>query len=190
MEQKVEQKKEADGIIRTHVLWSMGGGFVPIPLLDVAAVTAVQLDMLKRLATLYEVDYSATKGKAFASALTGSSFARIAATAIKRIPGAGSVIGGISMSVLSGASTYAVGKVAVQVMGSGGDLSEEIAESAGSSYQDWLERGKRYVKGLARTSQGAADIFQSLEKLKELQEKGVLTQEEFESKKQELLARV
>ena len=39
--------------------------------------------------------------------------AKIAANAIKLIPGIGSVIGGISMSVLSGGSTYALGQVAV-----------------------------------------------------------------------------
>jgi hypothetical protein len=35
-------RQQADSIITNHVLWSMGGGLIPLPLLDVAAVTFVQ----------------------------------------------------------------------------------------------------------------------------------------------------
>ena len=95
------KRDESEQIIMKHVLWSMGGGLIPIPLFDVAAVTAVQLDMLKSLASLYGVDYSKENGKAFAGALTGSTFARLGASAMKVIPGIGWVVGGFSMSVMS-----------------------------------------------------------------------------------------
>src|SRR4051812_47831293 len=35
----------AQKIVRDHVLWSIGAGLVPIPLMDVAAVTAIQNEM-------------------------------------------------------------------------------------------------------------------------------------------------
>ena len=95
---------------------------VPIPLIDIAAVTAVQIDMLRQIATVYGANYDASKGKAFASALAGSTFARIGASVVKALPGIGTVVGGVSMSVLSGASTYAVGTVAIGVFESGGRL--------------------------------------------------------------------
>ena len=85
---------------------------MPIPLFDIASVTAVQMDMLKQLADEYDADYSSSSGKAFVSALTGSTLARFAASAIKIFPGVGTVAGGISMSVMSAASTYALGQVA------------------------------------------------------------------------------
>ena len=44
--------KTADEIIRSHVLWALGAGLMPVPLFDIAAVTAVQMDMLKQLAEL------------------------------------------------------------------------------------------------------------------------------------------
>src|SRR5262249_48329688 len=100
--------KETDRIINEHIIWSMGAGLVPVPLLDIAAVSAIQLDMLKQLSTHYGVKYTESEGKVFLSALTGSIFAKLAANAIKLIPGIGSVIGGISMAVLSGGSTYAL----------------------------------------------------------------------------------
>jgi hypothetical protein len=71
----MSQRTQADAIIRSHVLWAMGGGLIPIPLVDFAAVTAVQLEMLQQLAHLYGVDYSRSNGKAFVSALTGTTLA-------------------------------------------------------------------------------------------------------------------
>ena len=93
-------RKEADHVVRKHVLYSMGAGLVPVPLIDIAAVTAVQIDMLRQLAVLYGADYDATKGKAFASALAGGTFARIGASVVKSIPGVGTIVGGMSMVVL------------------------------------------------------------------------------------------
>ncbi|MEN9229613.1 MAG: DUF697 domain-containing protein [Thermostichus sp. DG02_5_bins_236] len=100
---------DADSIIRSHVLWAMGAGLIPIPFVDITAVTAIQLDMLKELAELYDVDYSKNAGKAFVSALTGSTFASIGSSIVKILPGIGSVLGGVSMSLLSGASRGGTG---------------------------------------------------------------------------------
>jgi uncharacterized protein (DUF697 family) len=38
-------RQEADGIVRTHVLWAMGAGAVPIPIMDIVAVSGVQIDL-------------------------------------------------------------------------------------------------------------------------------------------------
>ncbi|MCB0572184.1 MAG: DUF697 domain-containing protein, partial [Phaeodactylibacter sp.] len=48
-----DKSLRAQEIVKNHVLISMGAGLVPIPILDIAAVTAVQLDMVKNLAQLY-----------------------------------------------------------------------------------------------------------------------------------------
>ena len=112
----MSKQEEAERIIRSHVLWAMGGGLIPIPLVDIAAVTGIQLDMLKQLAVLHDVDYSASSGKAFISALSGSTFAALGSSLVKVIPGIGTFLGVLSMSALSGASTYAVGQVAVSYL--------------------------------------------------------------------------
>ena len=123
---------------------------MPFPLLDIAGVTAIQLDMLKQLAALYEVEHQASNGKKFVSALTGSTFARIGASMVKSIPGVGTAVGVISMPVLSGASTYAVGKVAMDIFEAGGELSVPNLDSAIEAYKETFERGKRTVSNLAR----------------------------------------
>jgi uncharacterized protein (DUF697 family) len=182
---------EAEKIIRSHVLWAMGGGLIPIPLVDFAAVTAIQLEMLQQLARLYEVDYTQNTGKTFVSALTGTTVARIGASMFKAIPGIGSVLGGASMSVMSGASTYAVGQVAVNLFSTSGSLSNFNIDSVKQAYEKAYEKGKGYVSDLEdKQGDDAADIYQNLEKLGKLKEQGILSDEEFEAKKKELLSRI
>ncbi len=189
----MSKKLEAEKIIRSHVLWAMGGGLIPIPLVDFAAVTAIQLEMLQQLATLYQVTYTQNIGKTFVSALTGTTIARIGASMLKAIPGIGTALGGASMSVMSGASTYAVGQVAINLFSTNGgallDLDMNM-ESVKQAYQEAYERGKSYVSDLDEQEDDAADVYQALEKLGKLKAQGILSQEEFEAKKKELLSRL
>jgi uncharacterized protein (DUF697 family) len=184
------KKDKAQSIIRSHVLWAMGGGLIPIPLVDFAAVTAIQLEMLQQLANLYGVDYSYNNGKAFVSALTGTTVARLGASLLKAIPGFGTFLGGASMSLTSGASTYAVGQVALEHFVNSGNLSNFVEDQLKKVYEDAFQRGKSYVSDLEDNQQQAADVYQALEKLGKLREQGVLTEEEFLAKKQQLLTRL
>ena len=186
----MSKEQQANKIVRQHVLWSLGGGLVPVPMLDIAAVTAIQIDMLKQLTSLYGIDYSKSRGKAFASALTGSTFARIGASVVKAIPGIGTVIGGLSMSVLSGASTYAIGQVAISHFEASGNLLNIDLEWAKKAYAEAFEQGKEFVSGLEKEKEASRDVFKALEKLGQLKEKGVITEEEFEAQKQKLLDRL
>jgi uncharacterized protein (DUF697 family) len=187
----MSQRAQADAIIRSHVVWATGGGLIPIPLVDFAAVTAIQLEMLQQLAQLYGVNYSKSLGKTFVSALTGTTIARLGASFLKAIPGVGSLLGGASMALASGASTYAVGQVAINHFSRGGSLSDFVEEQARAAYEAAFERGKSYVSTV-ENDQGtdAARIYQSLAQLGQLRDQGILTEEEFQAKKQELLARL
>lgn len=187
----MSQRAQADAIIRSHVLWAMGGGLIPIPIVDFAAVTAIQLEMLQQLAQVYGVDYTRSLGKAFVSALTGTTIARLGASFLKAIPGIGSVVGGASMALTSGASTYAVGQVAISHFSAGGSLSNFIDDQVKAAYDSAYKQGKSYISDL-EDQQGdeASQIYQTLEKLGQLRDQGVLTEEEFQAKKQELLARI
>ena len=189
----MSKRIEAEKIIRTHVLWAMGGGLIPIPLVDFAAVTAIQLEMLQQLAQLYEVNYSKDKGKTFVSALTGTTIASIGASMLKAIPGVGTILGGATMSVTSGASTYAVGQVAINVFTGSGSLIDFNLDQAKKAYESAYEQGKSYVSDLEKekdTQDKAADVYQQLEKLGKLKEQGILSEEEFQTKKKELLDRI
>ena len=181
------QTKDAEDIIGSHVMWSMGAGLMPVPLFDIAAVTAVQIDMLKQLADHYDADFSNSSGKTFVSALTGSTLARIGASAIKAVPGIGTVIGGLSMSVMSGATTYAIGQVAANHFASHGRLGD-VDDDTRREYEDAFQRGKRVASDMKKDERGG--VYDQLERLGKLREQGVVTEEEFEAQKRKLLDRL
>ena len=186
----LERSKRADRIIHSHTLWSMGAGMIPVPMFDILAVSAIQVDMLKQLAEAYESDFTENIGKTFVTALTGGTFARIGASFIKAVPGVGTLVGGASMSVLSGASTYAIGQVAKRHYETEGNLVDIDLSSARKSYDEALERGKRVVGDLKNREAESKDVYASLERLSDLKQKGVITDEEFEAKKREMLERL
>jgi len=186
----MDKQAEAERIIRSHVMWAMGAGLIPVPIIDIAAVTAIQLDMIKQLAALHGSSFSVTDGKAFLSALTGSTFAAIGSSLFKVIPGVGSVLGGLSMSITSGASTYAVGQVIHGQLLATGSLENIDIKNAKRAYKQAFEEGKAYASDLEKNKEASADVYKSLEQLASLREKGILSEEEFEAKKKELLARL
>jgi uncharacterized protein (DUF697 family) len=126
-----EQRDEAASkLVDRFSLWSGAAGLVPIPLVDVAAVGGVQLQMLRRLSDIYGVPFSDNMGKSVIASLAGSVIPASAATTaavgvgsfMKAVPGVGTVIGAITMPVISAGATYVIGKVFIQHFASGGTL--------------------------------------------------------------------
>ena len=184
------QNELAQDIVKSHVMYSLGAGLVPIPLLDIAAVSAVQLDMLKQLAKLYGNDFKESAGKGWISAITGSTMARMGASLVKTIPGIGSILGGVTMSALSGASTYAIGQVFILHFSGGGDFMNFNFEKAKKIYEEEFEKGKKVAKEMEKQKDNAeaeTDPYAKLEKLAGLKEKGVISEEEFVAQKKKIL---
>jgi uncharacterized protein (DUF697 family) len=191
--QKSNRGDSANSIIKNHMIWSMGAGFIPVPIADLFAVSAIQLDMIRQMCKLYEVDFKQTEGKAVITALTGSGLARLGARAVKFIPGVGSILGGITMSVLSGASTFALGEVFKKHFETGGTFLDFDPERLKKYYHEKFEKGKEMAEELRKkqeTATQAVDVTSAMDKLKELAEMkqaGLLTDEEFEVMKKKII---
>lgn len=182
------RRSAADKVITEHVLWSIGAGLVPIPFFDLAAVTALQIGLLKGLSKIYAVDHDERSGKYFVTALTGSSLAKLGASAIKALPGIGTLLGGVSMSVMSGASTYALGQVAVQQLESKGSFADLDLRQAKKHYDSAFEEGKTVVADLEKKrAQPETDPVERLRKLKSLLDAGLITQEEHDEQRARIL---
>lgn len=192
-----ERKKHAASIIKNHIVWSMGAGFIPVPIADLFAVSAVQLDMIRQLAHVYEVDFKETEGKALITSITGSSIARLGAEAVKFIPGIGTVMGGVTMSVLSGASTYALGQVFRRHFETGGTFLDFEPQRVKKFYKAQFEKGKKVARDLRQKQEeekeqkvehkeGGSGHFDRLQKLAAMKNDGLITDEEYEKMKQEL----
>jgi uncharacterized protein (DUF697 family) len=191
--QKINRSDSADSIIKNHMIWSMGAGFIPVPIADLFAVSAIQLDMIRQLCKLYEVDFKQTEGKAVITALTGSGLARLGARAVKFIPGVGSILGGVTMAVLSGASSYALGEVFKKHFETGGTFLDFDPERLKKYYNEKFEKGKEVADELRKKQETvvkSADASSAVDKLKELAEMksaGVLTDDEFETMKKKII---
>ena len=187
------RKENANSVIKNHIIWSMGAGFIPVPIADFFAVSAIQLDMIRQLCKLYNIDFKQTEGKAIITALTGSSLARLGARAVKFIPGVGSVLGGITMSILSGASTYGLGQVFKKHFETGGTFLDFDPARLKKYYNEKFEKGKKVAKDINKEKEKqkkAAKSKGSIEKLKDLaklKEDGILTDKEFEKMKKKII---
>src|SRR5262245_19760089 len=125
-----EQRDEAASkLVDRFSLWSGAAGLVPIPLVDIAAVGGVQLQMLRRLSEIYDVPFSENLGKSLIASLAGAvipastaTTAALGASSMKLIPGFGTAVGAVTMPVISAGATYVIGKVFIQHSASGGTL--------------------------------------------------------------------
>ncbi|MEM7245805.1 MAG: DUF697 domain-containing protein [Acidobacteriota bacterium] len=183
---------EADRIVRDHVVYSMAAGLVPIPWVDVAAVSAIQLDMLSKLAREHRVRFSPLDAKSLITALVGGGAARVGGQLLKFVPGVGSVLGGLTSSLASGASTYAVAQVALNEFAAGRELHGLDLDKAKDLYAEAFTRGQKEAEALRRETDGTGtgEIFDKLERLGRLRADGLLTEDEFEMQKQRLLERL
>src|SRR6476646_1097043 len=105
--------------------WSMGAGLVPVPFLDLIAISGVQLKMLAAISKIYDVPFVASRGKSVLAALMGSIVpgslsCSLAGSAIKAIPGVGALAGAPAMALFSGGAAWALGKVFIQHFESAG----------------------------------------------------------------------
>lgn len=143
-DQKSDKDAHAGTIIRNHVIWSMGASYViPLPVADIFAVSALQLDMIRQLCRVYNIDFAETQGKALVTSLTTSAMTKAGARSlIKLIPGVGTVIGGVTTAVLNGASTYALGEVFRKHFGTGGTFLDFDTERLKKMYNEKFEKGK------------------------------------------------
>ncbi len=141
---------ELDGIIQQHVLSAVGVGLLPVPGLDFAGLIVVQSNMIKEIAGVYEVPFLKDAVKNILSSLVAASLFSNAvpflASMVKFIPIVGQAVGGITMSVVCGASTYATGKVFIRHFESGGNLMSFDVEKMKTYYTEMLEEGKRVAK--------------------------------------------
>ena len=187
-----DRKKEVDSIIKNHIIWSMGAGFIPVPIADLFAVAAVQLDMIRQISKEYGVGFKQTEGKAIITSLTGSGLARLGARAIKFIPGVGSVLGGVTMAVLSGASTYALGEVFRQHFETGGTFLDFDPSRLKKYYDEKFEKGKEIAKKYqqeGKTENFTKDdqVFEKLKTYADMRREGLISDEEFDRLKNKLL---
>jgi uncharacterized protein (DUF697 family) len=145
-------EEEVSKLIRHHVYGSMAIGLVPLPMVDFLGITGVQLNMIRKMAKFYDIPFSKDMAKNLIISLIGGAMPISAsypfASSVKLIPIVGQSIGAVSMPVIAGASTFAVGKVFYRHFASGGTFLTFDPEKARAYYEEMFHKGKNFVKGV------------------------------------------
>lgn len=149
-EKAADQHLLADLRVRQYTMAAMAVGLVPVPLVDLAGLFAIQVKLLHSLARAYGVPFRADLGRAAIASLVGgaipvSSAPTLGASLGKVIPGYGQTVATGTLVVLNGAVTYALGKVFIQHFASGGTLLTFDPEAVREYFKDQLAQGREHA---------------------------------------------
>ena len=191
---KEEKQSKTSEIIKNHVGFSLGAALIPLPGADLLAVSGVQLNMLRQLAKLYKVSFFDNLGKNTVSAIVGGSAARLGASLVKAIPGVGTIIGELSMPILSGASTWALGRTVANHLHQGGTMENLDLTKAKKTYETEIEAGKKMVHELSQDEPAlkseSDEAIDKIKKLADMKDAGILSEEEFKQLKERLMGQI
>lgn len=149
------QPEKLDKIIRQHVYGAMGAGFVPLPIIDFVAFTAIQLNMVRKLAQEFNVPFKKDSVKNILTTMLGGAIPAaisgpLAASTAKFIPAIGTTAGVITMPITSGASTYAIGQIFVKHFESNGTFLALNTDKVKEYYDKMLKKGEDVAKDIQK----------------------------------------
>jgi uncharacterized protein (DUF697 family) len=151
------REEMASKLVDRFALWSGVAGLIPVPVVDVFTVGGLQIQMVRRISQIYDVEFSENRGKALIASLAGSMIPATsgigAASVLKAVPVIGTIAGGFVMPVLSAGATYAIGKAFIQHFATGGTLLDfnppDYREFIKRQKDMWDSRKSRGVKSSA-----------------------------------------
>ena len=150
------REEMASKLVDRFALWSGVAGLIPVPVVDVFAVGGLQIQMVRRLSQIYDVEFSENRGKALIASLAGSMIPATsgigAASVLKAVPVIGTIAGGFVMPALSAGATYAIGKAFIQHFATGGTLLDFNPPD----YREFLKSHREMWDSRATKSGGAA----------------------------------
>lgn len=156
---KVQSEDLNSKIVRKHVLLSMGVGVIPVPLLDIAGITAVNLRMISKIASNHGDKFNKQIATNVITSLVASMGAQGAATGafgslMKAIPFVGSVTGALTYPAVAGATTFALGQVFIRHYEAGGTLLSLDVDAVKGFYNEQYDKGKSRVKNIKDAALG------------------------------------
>ncbi len=139
--------ESAEKLVSKYMGWSAAAGFIPLPLVDLGAISLVQLRMLEEISKLYpEVKFKKSTAKEIIGALIGGSgtvlLAAPAASVVKVVPVIGGLIGALTEPAIASAFTYALGRIFIQHFEAGGTLLDINPEEHRKNLDEQIEAAK------------------------------------------------
>jgi uncharacterized protein (DUF697 family) len=152
---------EVDALIRKRVYAAIGVGLAPLPLVDLAGLCAIQMELVRALARQYGVPFRFDLAKPLVASLVGSvvpvAAVPVVFSLLRAIPVIGWTSSALTVSVTGGAATYALGRVFARHFAAGGTLEGANVETLRNSFKATYEEGKEFVSNLrGKKGQAAA----------------------------------
>ena len=144
---QAERATKVAKLIKRYAMVSAGLGFIPVPVLDVAAISGVQYTMIRDIAGKYGFEFSKERARVIVSSILGGSLPTVLAAAgggslVKSIPFVGTIAGAVFVPALASAVTIAMGRVFSQHFEAGGTLLDFDADKLRSHFKTEFEAAK------------------------------------------------
>jgi uncharacterized protein (DUF697 family) len=145
-----QTRASAEKIVRDHIPFAVGAGLLPIPGVDLAAITALQLKMLAVLAVHYRVAFTRSQGRLIVTSLIGSVGTTVLVggallSIAKSVPFFGGLIGLSSLSLAGGAITHAMGQLVIDHFETGGTMENFDLNVAQRAFAAKFTESKRAI---------------------------------------------
>ena len=141
----VTSDRESRGmkVVKSWAQWSVVAGFVPVPFVDIALVSGIQIKMIYDLCQVYNVPFKKESALAYASGLVGGSLTAgaaqiVGAMALKAVP----YVEQIVQPTFAFATTYAMGYVFVKHFESAGTMESFDSAKMNLYFHEQFEKSK------------------------------------------------
>lgn len=148
-------KGEVEKLINHSVYASMGIGVLLMPIISLASVTAIQLNMVRKLSKIYGVEFKENLAKKVITTVVAAGVPVLATGPVELlalcIPVVGTAAAFATMPALNGLSTHAIGNMFVTHFEKGGNFInvnvDSLKEDFKTAYQDSREKLGDVISG-------------------------------------------
>jgi uncharacterized protein (DUF697 family) len=122
------RRTQANSIVERHTAYAAVGGIIPVPIANVASITAVIVRMVKLLSDLYGIPFERDRARAIVVGLMGGAMptglgAVTTSTLFYIVPGSG-LVGLAVSSIAAVACTRSIGRIFVEHFETGSSLHD------------------------------------------------------------------
>lgn len=151
------KRLKADSIIKNNVFLAMGAGLIPMPFVDMVAITSIELKMIHELARAYTFRFPTQMAsyKVLISLIGGLGpvyFSDRFHSTFKTVPLVGHAVASVLLSLSGGASVYAVGWAFRKHFESGGTFLNSDSRTLRKYFRDKYREGRTMIAQLGGES--------------------------------------
>lgn len=152
--------KEAMKIIRNYTILATGSGLIPNPILGIGATTGIQVMMIKKMCTLFNVPFDRKVVNVVINSTVGSALAKAASVAVAvGMPGVSAPMKGLSGAGIAGLYTATVGEFYKVHFQKGGTLEDASITDIGKYFKAEIENGDISMNSIANPMEMAKRII-------------------------------